>query len=131
MARERSRTKGRRRTTGVSFETVRDLALALPGVEEGTSYGTPALRVRGRLVARLKEDGESLVVMIDMAERETLLHAEPETFYITEHYRSYPAMLVRLAKVGRAELRDLLEQSWRRAAPKRVIEDLEARRRRR
>jgi YjbR len=54
----------------VTFETVRAIALALPGVEEGTSYGTPAFRVRGKFLARLREDGETLVVKCDYHERD-------------------------------------------------------------
>ena len=107
----------------VTFDTVRQLARALPGVEEGVSYGTPALRVRGKLIARLREDGESLVVKIDFEEREVLMEADQQTFYITEHYRNYPAMLVRLSNVDVAALRELLEDAWRRAAPKRMVAD--------
>ena len=107
----------------MTFDTVRQLARALPGVEEGVSYGTPALRVRGKLIARLREDGESLVVKIDFEEREVLMEADQQTFYITEHYRNYPAMLVRLSNVDVAALRELLEDAWRRAAPKRMVAD--------
>ena len=105
----------------MTFDTVRRLAKALPGVEDGLSYGTPALRVRGKLIARLREDGESLVVKIDFEDREVLMQADPQTFYITEHYRNYPAMLVRLSKVDVDALRELLEDAWRRVAPKRLV----------
>ena len=113
--------RGSRRARPVTFDTVRQLGLGLPGVEEGLSYGTPALRVRGKLIARLREDGESLVVMIDFEEREVLMEADPRTFYITEHYRNYPAMLVRRSAVSPEVLRALLEDAWRRAAPKRLV----------
>jgi hypothetical protein len=99
---------------------VRRLALALPDVEEGTSYGTPAFRVRGKLFARLHEDGESLVVRIAFQEREILMDADPKTFHITAHYLSYPMMLVRLATVRPGELRTLLADSWRQVAPARL-----------
>jgi hypothetical protein len=107
--------------TPVTFETVRQLALALPEVEEGTSYGTPAFKVKGKAIARLREDVDSLVVKIDFLKRDILMNAEPETFYITEHYRNYPAMLVRLSSVRREVLRDLLEQAWRLEAPQRLV----------
>jgi hypothetical protein len=100
---------------------VRRLALALPDVEEGTSYGTPAFRVRGKLFARLHEDGESLVVRIAFQEREILMDAAPETFHITDHYVNYPMMLVRLAIVRPGELRALLADSWRQVAPARLV----------
>ena len=113
------RSKGR-----VSYDVVRELALALPGVEEGTSYGTPALKVHGKLIARLKEDGESLVIRIGFLERQELMDVDPEVFYITDHYLNYPAMLVHLSKVRRGVIRQLLEQAWRRTAPKHLLSEV-------
>lgn len=81
----------------VTYETVRKLALAYPGVEEETSYGTPALRVAGKFFARLREDGETLVIRISEPERALRMTIDPDVFYITEHYRNYGAVLVRLA----------------------------------
>jgi hypothetical protein len=109
----------------VDFETVRELALALPGVEEGTSYGTPAFRVRRKLLVRLREDGD-LVVMVPFEERELLVEARPETFHVTDHYRDYPAVLVRLPKVKKGELRELVTRAWRDAAPRRLVAEYEA-----
>jgi hypothetical protein len=105
----------------VTFNEVRKLALALPEVEEGTSYGTPAFKVRKKFLSRLKEDGETLVVRIYFDGRDILVAANPETFYITDHYRGYPAMLVRLATVDPDDLRELLEGAWRLVAPKRLV----------
>jgi hypothetical protein len=103
---------------------VRQLALALPGVEEGTSYGTPAWKVKGKLFARQHQNGESLVIAIDFADREALMEEDPETFYITDHYLNYPWVLVRLAKVRADQLPDLLRQAWRRGAPRRLVATL-------
>jgi hypothetical protein len=89
-------------------------------VEEGSSYGTPAFRVRGKFFARMREDGESVVIRTDPVERDMLLQADPESFFITDHYRDYPLMLVRLACVRADVLRDLLQQSWHAVAPKRL-----------
>src|SRR5271163_4755217 len=108
-------------TGPVTFEKVRMLALALPKAEEGTSYGTPAFKVGGTLFVRLHQDGESLVVKIDKNERSMRIKAEPETYYITDHYRNYPWILVRLASVEPDDLRDLLEEAWRLSAPKRLV----------
>ncbi|MFY9823985.1 MAG: MmcQ/YjbR family DNA-binding protein [Thermoanaerobaculia bacterium] len=105
----------------MTFDEVRRIALALPGVEEGTSYGTPSFKVKGKFLSRLKEDGETLVIRIDMDEREVLMAAHPETFYITDHYLGYPGMLVRLAKVGPDDLRELFEGAFRLVAPKRLV----------
>ncbi len=104
----------------VTFAVARRLALALPGVVEGVSYRTPAFRVGGRFLFRLREDGASLAVRIDFDTREALLQGNPRAFFITDHYRGYPAMCVRLSTVRRPELKALLEQSWRYVAPKRL-----------
>ncbi|HSB12399.1 MAG TPA: MmcQ/YjbR family DNA-binding protein [Blastocatellia bacterium] len=105
----------------VTFDTVRRLALELPGVEEGTSYGTPAFRAGGRILARFHQDGESLVLKVEYAAREVLTGAHPDTFYVTDHYRCYPLMLVRLANVELGLLRELIEDAWRSLASKRDI----------
>jgi Uncharacterized protein conserved in bacteria len=98
---------------------VRKLALALPGAEESTSYGTPAFKVRGRLFARLHQDGESLVVRIDRRERVMRMQADPATYFITDHYLNYPWILVRLASVARDDLGELLKDAWQLVAPPR------------
>jgi len=107
----------------VTYETVREIARGLPGAVEGTSYRTPAFRVGKKLFVRLKEDGESLVVKIDFEQRKMRMRADPETFYITDHYLNYPAMLVRLATVAPDDLRDLLQDAWRQSAPARLLSD--------
>ncbi|HEY4218725.1 MAG TPA: MmcQ/YjbR family DNA-binding protein [Gemmatimonadaceae bacterium] len=109
------------RTQRPTYDTVRELALLLPGVAESTSYGTPALKVRGALFVRLKEDGETIVLRSDSFDREHLLATAPDVFFITDHYRNYPWVLVRVAATTRAQLRELLEDAWRRVAPKALI----------
>jgi hypothetical protein len=113
----------------VTLTTVRRLALALPGVEEGTSYGTPGFRVRGKFLARLWEDGETLVVKCGDDERDFRMKADPQTFFITDHYRGYPTVLVRLTSVTTTDLRDVLEQAWRLNAPRRLVKEYEQTRR--
>jgi hypothetical protein len=104
----------------VSFDEVREMALALPEVEEATWFGTPSFKVRGRSFCRLREDGDSLVLMINLFERDLLLEAEPDAFYITDHYRDYPAVLARLSTVAPETLRERLTDAWRIKAPKKV-----------
>jgi hypothetical protein len=103
--------------TKVTFETVRKLGLALPEVEDSTMYGKLALKVRGKLLACLavhkSAEAESLVVRIDLEQRAGLLEEAPETYYVTDHYRNYPAVLVRLSRIPIDQLRDLLGASWR------------------
>ena len=107
---------------GVTFDTVRRFGLALPETEASTSYGMPALKVRGKLFARLREDGDSLVLRSDLVERDLLLAANPKVFYITDHYREYPWVLVRLSAVEPDELQELLRDAWSRVAPKRLVQ---------
>lgn len=110
----------------VTFETVRRVALRLPGVEEGLCHGTPAFRVQKKLLARLWEDGGTLVVRTDFDTREALMAGDPETFFITDHYRGYPWILVRLERVEEANLRRMLEDAWRKSASRRLLGALEA-----
>src|SRR4051812_22771036 len=102
-----------KRAPGVTFARVCQLASVFPGVEVGLSWGTPGLKVKGRFLARMKEDGESLVLRMDMLQRERLMKKEPQTFYITDHYAGYPAVLVRLAKVKKDAMRRIVEDAWR------------------
>jgi hypothetical protein len=101
---------------GLAFADVRKIALALEKVEESTSYGTPAFKIGGKLMASVREDGESLVVGTTFEEREEMMAADPETYYITDHYLKYPWVLVRLSRVHADALRDLLRRALRLAS---------------
>lgn len=93
-----------------------------PGVEVGTSYGAPALRVNGRGICRLRTDPDALVVrVIDLADKEALLLGGPDAYFTTPHYDGHPYVLVRLEAVGAEELAELIEDAWRARAPKRVV----------
>jgi hypothetical protein len=108
---------------------VRELALALPETTEKPSYGTPGFRVEDRLFARIREEGDVLVIWCDsLDEKEFLIGAEPAKFFTTPHYDGYAMVLVRLEAVDRAELAELLEDSWRLRAPKKAVERLDAER---
>jgi len=111
-------TARRRTARGLSWAAVRRSFLPLPGVVESTSYRTPAFKVAGKLLARLREDGEDLVVRANFEEREMLMVAAPEFFHVTDHYVRHPWVLVRLA-----------EQAWRAVAPKRAVAVWDAARR--
>jgi hypothetical protein len=100
-----------------TWDTVKEIALRLPEVEESTWYRTPSFKVRKRSFVRLKED-DVIVVLVDLEEKEVLLKAEPDVFFTTPHYDGYPAMLVGLSAIDRAELEEVLVESWRRVAPK-------------
>ena len=106
----------------MTFEDVRNIALLWPEVEDGTSYGTPALKVRKKLLARLKEDGDSLVMPgVPFEERDMLVESQPRVFYFTDHYRDYPMVLIRLSKAKRATVEPLLRRQWQALASKKAI----------
>jgi len=100
----------------VTYDTVRRAGLTLPNVEESTSYGTPALKIKGNLLVRLHQDLDKIVVKMPFDRREELMAADPETYFITDHYRDYPWILVSLAKVRLDALPDLLKIAYREAA---------------
>src|SRR3954462_13452325 len=106
----------------VTFDDVRKIALTWPEVEDGTSYGTPALKVRKKMLVRLKEDGDSLVMPgVPHDERDMLVESQPKLFYFTDHYRDYPTVLIRLSKARRAIVEPLLRRRWLALASKAVV----------
>ncbi len=104
-------------------DDVRAIALSLPETDEHPSYGgRPSFRVRKKGFSSLREDGISLTVHVgSLDEKEALLASDPEKFFTEPHYDGYPMVLVRYAQVDVEELRELLTDSWRLRAPKRVV----------
>ena len=117
-------TRARRPPTpSHAFDRVRSIGLELPGVEAATRYdGSPVLKVGGCFMAGLathpSAEPGTLVVRADVDERQWLLDDAPETYYLTDFYRQYPLILVRLAHVDRDALHDLLSVSRRLTLPK-------------
>lgn len=111
----------------MTFDEVRRMALALPGAQEGTSYGTPAFQVRRKTFARLREDGDTLVLRCNFYERAYLVESCPEVFHVTDHYRDYEYVLARLSAATPDLLRERLEDSYRAVAPKKLLAELDAR----
>ena len=105
------------RTKKITFDTVREMGLALPDVEESTMYGAPALKVGGDMFACVPShksaEPDSLVVRIDFDQRDEMLAADPKTYYLKDHYVGYPCILVRLNRVHPDALRDLLSAGRR------------------
>jgi hypothetical protein len=113
------------RASKATWDSVRRVMQRLPGAVEGTSYGTAAFHVRRKFLVRLREDGETLAVRCDFDERDARMAADPKAFFITDHYKNYPAVCVRLAAVKAADLKSVLESAWRREAGSRLVEELE------
>jgi len=109
----------------MKLDDVRKIALGMTGVAETTSYGTPAFKARGKLFARLlpptNESGDVLMVVVDPLARDALVESEPKLFFVTKHYENYPMVLVRLPKIDRALLREMLHDARRIAAPEKGL----------
>jgi hypothetical protein len=103
----------------LTFETARQIGLALPDVLDGTAYGAPALKLRGKLIACVptnkSAEANSMMVNIDLELRAELLRQHPDIYYITEHYAPHPTVLVRLSKITRTDLKELLRDACRNA----------------
>ena len=100
----------------MDFGVVRKIALGLPGVEQSTIHGAPSLKVCGKLLTcpALHKTAEpnSLAVRIGFDQRAELMAADPGVYYVTDHYVNYPTVLVRLSRIHRDALRDLLGMAW-------------------
>ena len=101
----------------IGFGAVRELGLALADVEEGTMYGSPALKVRGKMFVCLainrSAEPDSLVACVGFDERDRLIAEEPTVYYLTDHYVNGPVVLARLSRVDRSVLQGLLQTAWR------------------
>ena len=100
-----------------TFATVRELGLRLPDVEESTSYGSPSLKVRGEMFACMAvhksvEPG-TLVVRLELEQRDGLIEEQPDVYYLQPHYADYPCVLARLSRIRRDALADLLRTGWK------------------
>jgi hypothetical protein len=115
-----------RKSTPLTFDDLLAMAREFPGIEESTSYGTRALKVRGKFLGRIKEDNETMVLRVEFIDRDFLMRTDPQTYFITDHYRDYPTVLIRLASADRAQLRQLIEDAWRRMAPKKLVQQFDA-----
>lgn len=106
----------------IDFDVVREIALALPDVEESTIHGARSLKVRGKLMTcpaiHRSADPDTLAVRIDFAQRAELIARDPSVYYVTDHYVNYPTVLVRLSRIDQSSLRDLLRMAWRMVSSK-------------
>jgi hypothetical protein len=98
-------------------------AEGLPSIEQGASYGSPSLKVRGKFLSRVKDAG-TLVVMCPLEEKEMLMAAAPDIYFETDHYKGWPAMLVRLSAIGDDELAHRLRRAFLMQAPKSLAKTL-------
>jgi hypothetical protein len=108
----------------VPYAAIRGVALGLPEVEESTTNGSPAFRVRGRLFLHVWDDGDTLVIRVGRDEKGVLLAADPRRYFVNRAHENSPAVLTRLSANGAgdlAELGELIEDAWRRCAPAALV----------
>ncbi len=105
----------------MTWDDVVSIGLELPGVEVGSAYGTPALRVRKAFMCRLREDGETLAIRCDLDERPFLIEANVGVLFVTPHYEAWPMVLVALPRAGKQIVRELVEDVWVERAPKKAV----------
>jgi hypothetical protein len=110
----------------VTWDDVVAIGVALPAVEVGTAYGTPAMRVNGEFMCRLREDGETLAIRCDPDERPLLLGAHSDVLFLTPHYDNSPMVLVALPRADAALVRELVEDAWAERAPRKLLETYRA-----
>lgn len=103
-------------------DEIRNLVVALPATEEGTSYGYPSFKAGGKFLTRIRDEDDSIVVYVSsIDERDMLIEADPATFHVTDHYRSYPIVLARISSVDRGWLQACLTRRWRRVVPRKIV----------
>ena len=108
------------RRTGLSVEAASRLVLSLADVAEGRSYGMPAFLLKGKFFARFRDDDTVLVLQLgSIDDRDVLMQLNPRAFFFTQHYRDYPAVLIRLAEISRPELEEVLRVAWEDVSAKR------------
>jgi hypothetical protein len=109
------------------FAAALKLAERFPGTEVGTSYGTPAIKVKGKFMARLRTEAEGwLAIKCDFVDREILLQAAPQIFHLTPHYANYPMVLVDLVAIDKGALLAVLERAWRLTASPKAVREWDA-----
>ena len=110
----------------ISEDDVRSVVRSLPATSEKPSYGTPGFRVKDRLFARIREEDDVLVVWCaDESEKHALIESEPDKFFTLPHYDGHPIVLVRFGAIDVAELTELLTESWRLRAPKKLVDQFD------
>lgn len=114
----------------MTFEDLSALLLSWNLVEPSTHYGTPSFKVRGKMLTRLKEDGDSIVIKgVDADERAMLCEADPDLYYYTDHYKNYPMLLMRLSRADVQTVTSMLMRTYRDLLPKKHRQTVDSARR--
>jgi hypothetical protein len=105
-----------------SYERYLKIVLALPGTVVTTSYGTPSVKVKGKILSRWRTEAEgALAIRCDFLDRQILLQTQPEVFFLTDHYLDYPMILMRIETASKDVMTDVVERAWRLVAPVKLV----------
>lgn len=108
----------------VTNAQAKTIALGFPGAREKLSYGRPAYFIEKKFFTRVRDEDKSIVMIVSgMEQRDMMLELDPETYFITDHYRDYPSILVRMSKISPGELKTMLQRRWEQIAPKRLLKN--------
>ncbi len=114
------------KSPGVTAAQLKKIALSFPETVEKPSYGKPSFFVAKKFFTRYRAEDNSLVLIVDgMHTRDMMLELDPKTYFITDHYRDYPAVLVRMERITPEELARMLERRFRHIAPKKLLKETE------
>jgi hypothetical protein len=111
---------------GVTAAQLKTIALSFPLANEKPSYGKPSFFIAKKFFTRLRAEDNSIVFIVDgMDQRDMMLELDPQTYHITDHYKDYPAVLVRMERITPDELEAMLERRWRKIAPKKLTKKID------
>jgi hypothetical protein len=111
---------------GLTAAQFKKIALSFPEAHEKPSYGSPAIFIAKKFFTRLRAQDNSVVFIVaDIPTRDMMLELDPKTYFITDHYKDYPSVLVRMERITPDELKLMLERRWRAIAPKKLIKAIE------
>jgi hypothetical protein len=111
---------------GVTAAQLKKIALSFPETSEKSSYGKPAFAVGKKFFTRLRAEDNSIVLVVDdMHTRDMMLELDPKTYFITDHYKDYPSVLVRMERITPDELKAMLERRWHKIAPKKLLKEVD------
>ncbi|HSC60250.1 MAG TPA: MmcQ/YjbR family DNA-binding protein [Rhizomicrobium sp.] len=111
---------------GVTPAQFKKIAGSFPEAHEKESYGNPAFFIAKKFFTRYRKTDDSVVFIVDSMEtRDMMLELDPKTYFITDHYKDYPSVLVRMERITPDELKLMLERRWRQIAPKKLVRAIE------
>ena len=108
---------------------LRKIALSFPEANEKLSYGKPSFFIAKKFFTRHRAEDDSIVLIVDsIDERDMMMEADPKTFFITDHYKDYPSVLVRMERADPKTIEGMLARRWRKIAPKKLLKAIDGRR---